>query len=177
MKKIFYAIALLCVSTFATETCYIADDPTFGRERRCTTSGYICEVGIDVGRRGGADAMYFFLGTTSTCERSAWFLTGDSQMMTYVFNDYIDANNKPQTDVSPSTATKFFLNSDNQYAGPLAMTVAGSFALSAYNHSNPVTVIYTYNKNINNKRFDKTTNQNLLVEHSGIRVLALVSNK
>ena len=54
----------------------------------------------------------------------------------------IDENGKKQTLSTPSTATKFFLENDDGLASPLSMTIAGSFALSAYNNSSPVYVIY-----------------------------------
>ena len=184
MKKIFYAIVFLCVSTFAipphvsallgTETC-----DYWNGEKMCTTAGYICEIGINTGRFGGPDAMYFYLGTTPNCDMSAWYLTGDNDMKTCFYDIRSDANGNAQPPiVSPSTATKFFLNNDNVFAGPLAMTVMGSIALSAYNNSSIVSVIYTKNaENIKDYKDANGATQRCLVEHSGIRFMALWSNK
>ncbi len=196
MKKIFYAIAFLCVSTFAatpavqcnpndpsdpnapcslgTEYCYNAVAGN-GAERRCITTGYICHIGINPARDGGADAMYFFVSSSPACNQADYFLTGDNEMKTCLFNDYKDASNQTHTDISDSPYTKFFLNNDTHYAGPLAMTVTGSFALSAYNHSNKVQIIYAAGgtKRLDTRQTSATANQQCLVEHSGIRVLAL----
>lgn len=196
MKKLFFVMALLCVSSFAAtpavqcnpnnpndpnapcpetgyESCDIVDDGA-GPEKRCFTTGYICRIGMNPARDGGADAMFFHLGTTPTCEPENYFLTGDSDMKTCLFYRHRDANNNLQTDIYDSPSTKFFLNNDN-YAGPLAMTVTGSLALSAYNHSDKVQIIYTATgrKYLDTRPNSPTYNQECLEEHSGIRVLAI----
>ena len=190
MKKLFYAIAFLCVGSFAAtpavqcnpnnpndpnapwvegkEFCYIANDGS-SAERRCMTSGYICHIGINAAPNGGADAMFFYLSSSPACNEADYFLTGDSEMKTCLFNKYLDASGNAHNDISDSPYTKFFLNNDS-YAGPLAMTVAGSFALSAYNHSSKVQVIYAA---VGDKELDTRTNQLCRIEHSGIRVLAI----
>ncbi len=186
MKKIFYAIAFLCASSFAAgsghpyvnyigsghEYCYYGDNS----EKICTTSGYVCEVGINPGRNGGGDAMFFYLGTTPDCEYSNWYNTAVNDMKTCVFAEQYDANgNLVSTSVHESVTTKFFLNNDTQYAGPLAMTVTGSIALSAYNNRTLVNVLYT--KVDNKVKVRPDNGQNCLEEHSGIRVLALQTVK
>lgn len=191
MKKLFYAIAFLCVGSFAatpavqcnpnnpndpnapcvigTEHCYNAVTNS-GAERRCVTQGYICQLGINPAPNGGADAMFFFLSPNPACNQTDYFLTGDNEMKTCLFDTYLDASGNEHNDISDSPYTKFFLNNDNVLTGPLAMTVAGSFALSAYNHSDKVQVIYA---GIGRKELDTRTNQQCRVEHSGIRVLAI----
>lgn len=153
-----------------SEHCYDAVYDNGFTERECIATGYICHLGINPGRGGGTDAMFFYLASAPTCDLKDYFLTNDSQMKTWTY--YSHGPNVPAT-FKPSPFTKFFFNNDN-FGGPLAMTVMGSFILSAYNHSDKVQIIYTADNNRKEPYPDATTPTDyLLNEHSGIRVLAI----
>ena len=149
MKKIVILMIILAVAALAEEQCYKSAEGD--QPKICTEVGFICKLGVDVGPQ--TNAMFFYLGQDPAC--TTLF---KSNFNTVVVQDYIDENGKKQTLSTPSTATKFFLENDDGLAGPLSMTIAGSFALSAYNNSSPVYVIYRQVSDI---------------EHGGIRVLSI----
>ena len=154
MKKIIISIVLLCGMIFAEESCYISIES--GHPKICDTEGYICRLGVDVGSQ--SDAMFFYLGMKQNCSN----LFKSSNFNTTIVRKYIDENGTEHFVSNESPSTKFFLVNDGNLAGPLSMTVAGSFALAAYDNSKKVHIIY---KQVSN------------VEHSGVRIISISYTK
>ena len=150
MKKMIFIVAFLCGIVCAEESCYTSTES--GDPQICDMQGYVCKLGVDIGAQ--YNAMFFYLGTDSSCSN----LFKSSKFTTTIMLNYIDENGVEHSVSKESPATKFFLVNDDNFAGPLSMTVAGSFALSAYNGSGRVHVIYR-------KVGD--------IEHGGVRILSI----
>ena len=161
MKKILMLMLLASVVSFAdsecaggaNETCYVSAEK--GNPLICTATGYLCQLGVDVNPE--TNAMFFRLSSDPLCTN----LFKSACMNTTLVDTHIV--NGVETPISvPSPSTKFFLENDGVFSGPLSMTVGGSIAMSAYNSRDVVSVMYRKVSDI---------------EHGGIRVLSISASK
>lgn len=122
MKKIIILISLLSSILVAAEQCNIPGNPPGS----CVQDGYVCRLAIDV--RQNQKVMAFYLYDDAACTQPS---TTDV-LTTRDINGAVSNN-----------IWLFMIEGAAYDTDALAMTLAGSVALSAYNNRTMVSVIYT----------------------------------
>lgn len=134
MKKMILLITLLFMTALADEAELCVRKS--GKIQYCSHGGYVCKLGTAIGAQ--QNNIYFFLGKTKECDTNNFFKS--DSLKTNL--DVVNAATGSVIGKQPSTMTKFFIANDGQYANALSVTVAGSYALSAYRNSDSVYVYY-----------------------------------
>lgn len=124
MKKILFFIAALAALVSAEEICNVNGSHKGIPEGACVQSGYVCNLSFDVDTE--QKVMAFNLGSDSTCQ-------------TLLNTKFVTVN----IDNTTTTLLRLSLiESEEYHTDALALTLAGSLALSASNSKVPVSVIY-----------------------------------
>lgn len=158
MKKIIVFVMFMAMLALAAENCYVSADP--GNPKVCDETGYICWLGVDINPM--QNAVFFYLGQDAACTESLFF---KSTAFPTTLRQNVIVNGKTVLQSVLSPYTKFFIVNDGTVADPLSMTVSGSFALSAYNRSEKVHVVY------------RMANPKDDTEWGGVRVTTLLFQK
>lgn len=122
MKRIILLISLLSSMLMAAEQCNIPGNPSGS----CTQEGYVCNLAIDV--RQNQKVMAFYLYDDAAC----------TQPSTTTLKTLIEGTTTQSESVRP-----FMIEGATYDTDALAMTLAGSVALSAYNNRTKVSIIYS----------------------------------
>ena len=122
MKRIILLISLLSSMLMAAEQCNIPGNPTGS----CSQEGYVCFLAIDV--RQNQKVLAFRLYDDAACTQPS--IT--DALTTQDINGAVSNN-----------IWLFMIEGATYDTDALAMTLAGSVALSAYNNRTMVSVIYT----------------------------------
>lgn len=131
MNKLIISLLIISSFAFSTEICNVNGSNNGMPEGSCVQTGYVCNLAFDV--NNDQKVMSFNLGTDQTCA------TPISTKFTTVKVDGTSTN----------VLWPFLIEGEQYKTDALAMTLAGSLALSASNNKVPVSVIYHQVKSSN----------------------------